>query len=107
MRILLDHGTPAPLQSLLAGHDVRQAKAEGWDTLSNGDLLAAAEASGYELLITTDKNLRYQQNLAGRTIAIAVLSNAQWPVLRRHVDRVVLAIEAAAPGNFLEIQIPD
>lgn len=64
-------------------------------------------AQHYAPWVTTDKNLRYQQNLAGRTIAIAVLSNAQWPVLRRHIDRVVVAIEAVAPGSFLEIQIPE
>ncbi len=84
MRILFDHGTPAPLRSCLTGHTVREAKAQGWDTFKNGDLLTAAEAAGFDVLVTTDKNLRYQQNLSDRTIAIIVLGNAQWPVLRSH-----------------------
>ena len=105
MRVLFDHGTPAPLQSLLEGHTVRQAKAEGWDTLGNGELLAAAEAAGFEFLITTDKNIRYQQNLTGRRIAILVLGNPRWPVLRLHVERVVAAVQAAAPGSFVDVTI--
>jgi hypothetical protein len=64
MRILFDHGTPAPLRSFLTGHTVREAKAEGWDTFTNGDLLMAAEAAGFGVLVTTDRNIRYQQNLA-------------------------------------------
>jgi len=106
MRILFDHGTPAPLQSFLTGHTVREAKAQGWDTFTNGDLLIAAEAAGFDVLVTTDKNIRYQQNLTGRTIAIIVLGNAQWPVLRMHVARVVAAVAAATPGSFVEVDVP-
>ena len=106
MRILFDHGTPAPLQSFLTGHTVREAKAQGWDTFKNGDLLIAAEAAGFDVLVTTDKNMRYQQNLTGRTIAIIVLGNAQWPVLRLHVAHVVTAVNAATPGSFTEVDIP-
>lgn len=79
----------------------------GWDTLRNGDLLDAAEKAGIEILLTTDKNIRYQQNLTGRKIAIVVLGNPQWPVLRRHVDRVVAAVNAATPGSYTEVDIPD
>ena len=106
MLILFDHGTPAPLQSFLEGHTVREAKAEGWDTLDNGDLLTAAEAADFELLITTDKNIRYQQNLAGRKIAIIVLGNPQWPILRLHVERVVAAVKDATPGSYTSVDIP-
>ena len=56
--------------------------------------------------MTADKNIRYQQNLAGRRISIMVLGNAQWPVLRRYVDRVVVAVNAATPGSYTEIPIP-
>jgi hypothetical protein len=69
-------------------------------------LLDAAEAAGFELLVTADKNLRYQQNLTGRKISIVVLGNAQWPVLRRHVERVVAAVNAATPGSFAMVEIP-
>jgi hypothetical protein len=61
----------------------------------NGDLIAAAEAEGFDLLLTTDKNMRYQQNLTGRKIAFVVLGNQQWPTLRRYVERVVAAVDAA------------
>ena len=106
MRVLFDHGTPAPLQSFLPGHTVREAKAQGWDTFKNGDLLTAAETAGFHVLVTTDKNIRHQQNLTGRTIAIIVLGNAQWPVLRLHVAHVVAAVNAATPGSYVEVDIP-
>src|SRR4029077_4524815 len=102
MRILFDHGTPGPLQSFLTGHTVREAKAQGWDTFTNGDLLTAAEAAGFDVLVTTDKNMRHQQNLTARAIAIVVLGNAQWPVLRFHVAHVVAAVNASAPGSDTE-----
>jgi hypothetical protein len=106
MFVLFDHGTPAPLQSFLKGHTVREAKAQGWDTLENGDLLTAAEAAGFAVLVTTDKNMRYQQNLMRRQVAIVVLGNPQWPVLRQHVERVVAAVNAATPGSYTEVDMP-
>jgi hypothetical protein len=107
MLILFDHGTPAPLRSFLRDHIVKKTKELGWDTLSNGELLRAAEEAAFEIFLTTDKNIRYQQNLADRTIAILVLGNSRWPVVRLYVDRVVAAIAAAKPGTYLEIEIPD
>ena len=82
MRILFDHGTPAPLIPFLTDHTVTKAKDAGWDRISNGALLTAAEAAGFDLLLTTDKNIRFQQNLTGRRIAIVVLGNSQWRVVR-------------------------
>ena len=106
MRILFDHGTPAPLRSFLTGHIVMEAKAQGWDTFRNGELLTAAEAAGFDVQVTTDKNIRYQQNLTGRTIAIIVLGKAQWPVLRLHAALVVAAVTEATPGSFAAVDIP-
>lgn len=106
MRILFDHGTPFPLRLSLTGHSITRTQDMGWDTFSNGELLTAAEQAGFELLLTTDKNIRYQQNLAGRKIALAVLGTSQWPVLRLHVQRVVAAVNAATPGSYTEIDIP-
>lgn len=74
--------------------------------MGNGDLLTEAERAGFALLVTTDKNIRYQQNLADRKIAILVLGNSQWPVARRYVERIVAAINAAAPGSYAHIEIP-
>jgi len=85
---------------------VVEAIERGWDRLVNGELIAAAEAAGFDLLITTDKNIRYQQNLTGRRIAFLVLGNQQWPVLRRHVERVVVAVNAATPGSYVEVDVP-
>jgi hypothetical protein len=82
MRILFDHGTPAPPIPFLEGHAVTKAKQAGWDRLVNGELLDAAAAAGFELLVTPHKNMRYRQKLQGRKVAIIVLGNAQWPVLR-------------------------
>jgi hypothetical protein len=107
MRILFDHGTPAPLRHFLAGHTVKKAKDLGWDTLTNGDLLKAAEAASFQVLITTDKNIRYQQNLSSCALAIIVLGIPQWPILRPHVDRVIAAVNAAKPGTYCEVEIPE
>jgi hypothetical protein len=78
----------------------------GWDRLANGELIASAEAAGFELLVTTDKNMRYQQNLTGRKTAFVVLGNQQWPTLRRYVERVAAAVNAATPGSYAEVEIP-
>jgi hypothetical protein len=83
-----------------------EAIERGWDRLVNGELIAAAEAAGFDVLVTTDKNIRYQQNLTGRRIAFVVLGNQQWPTLRRYVDRVAEAVDAATPGSFVEVHIP-
>jgi hypothetical protein len=68
--------------------------------------LAAAEAAGFDILLTTDKNMRYQQNLTGRRISVVILGRQQWPHLRPHVQRVVEAVKAATPGSFVEVDIP-
>jgi hypothetical protein len=106
MLILFDNGTPAPLRYALTGHVVVEAIERGWDRLANGELIAAAEAAGFQLLLTTDKNLRYQQNLKSRKIAFVVIGNQQWPTLRRYVERVVATVNAATPGSFAEVEIP-
>jgi hypothetical protein len=107
MLILFDHGTPAPLASFLTGHTVKKTKDLGWDTLNNGELLRVAEQAAFEIFLTTDKNVRYQQNLADRIIAIVVLSNSRWPVVKLYVNRVVAAIADAKPGTCTEVEIPD
>jgi hypothetical protein len=107
MLILFDHGTPAPLRSFLKDHTVKKTKDLGWDRLSNGELLSAAEEAAFEVFLTTDKNIRYQQNLADRVIAIVVPGNSRWPVVQLYVDRIVAAITAAKPSTYTEVEIPD
>jgi len=106
MLILFDHSTPAPLRYALKGHVIVEAVERGWERLVNGALLDSTEAAGFELFVTADKNLRYQQNLTRRNIAIVALGNAQWPVLRRYVERVVAVVDAATPGSYAEVEIP-
>jgi hypothetical protein len=106
MRVLFDQATPVPIRPYLEGHDVRTAAQQGWDTLKNGELLSAAEAAGFDVILTTDKNMRYQQNLAGRKIAVVVLGQQQWPRLRAHVRLVVDAVDAAIPGSYADVEIP-
>jgi hypothetical protein len=106
MRILFDHGTPSGIAKALAGHEVTEAVERGWDRISNGELLKLAEAAGFELLLTTDKRIRYQQNLTNRKIAILVLGNSRWRIVRLYLDRIVLALTAATPGSYAEVDIP-
>jgi hypothetical protein len=106
MRILFDHGTPSGIARALADHEVTEATERGWDRISNGELLTKAEAEGFELLLTTDKNVRYQQNLKGRKIAIVVLGNSAWRMARKHLDRIATAVKEATPGGYVEVEIP-
>lgn len=106
MKLLFDQGTPKPLRRALSSHQVSTAFAEGWALLKNGDLLAVAEAAGFDAIITTDQSLRYQQNLAGRRLAIVVLMTTQWPHIQPEVDRVADAVDALTPGDYVELQFP-
>ena len=105
MKIIFDQGTPAPLRRFLAGHTVDTAYQQGWSDLSNGDLLEAAEQAGYQLLITTDQNLRYQQNLADRQLAVVVLLSTSWPRIRLRIDDIRIIVDAMTPGDYKEIPI--
>ncbi len=89
MRVLFDQGTPVPLRRYLALHAVATVFEKGWSTLQNGELLSTAEYEGFEVLVTTDQNLRYQQNLENRQIA---------------VNRVVAALNSVKPGGYLEVE---
>ena len=102
MRILFDQGTPAPLRDHLPGHSVQTAYEKGWSALRNGELLAKAEAE-FDVLVTTDRNLRHQQNLAERRIAILVLPTTSWPRLQRITREIAAAVGSLRPGQYLEI----
>ncbi len=106
MKILFDNGTPNPLSRSLAGHEVFFARKIGWHELQNGELIRKAEEAGYELLLTTDKNMRYQQNLRTRKLAIVVLGNQQWPDVQLYIVRIIEAVNAATPGSYTEVDIP-
>jgi len=106
MRILFDQGTPEPLIPFLQGHTITKAKDAGWDRLVNGELLKAAETAGFEVLVTTDKNMVSQQNLKTRSIAIVVLGNSQWLIVQRYVRKIAASVNAATPGSYAEVDIP-
>ena len=104
MRILFDQGTPAPLREHLPGHSVETAYEKGWSALRNGELLAKAEAE-FDVLVTTDRNLRHQQNLAERRIAILVLPTTSWPRLQRITREIAAAVGTLKPGQYLEVPL--
>lgn len=107
MLILFDHGAPRGVSHALRPHTVITAKARGWERLSNGALLKAAEEAGFDLLFTTDSNLRYQQNLERRKIGIVVLTGTtRWSHVRLHLDRIVVTVNSATRGSYTEVEIP-
>ena len=107
MLVLFDHGTPKGLALVLAEHTVHTAQSKGWDRLDNGALLSAAEEAGIDLMLTTDRRIRYQQNLKTRRIALVVLTGStRWSVVRQHADRIAVAVSSAAPGSYAEVEIP-
>ena len=103
MKVLFDQGTPVPLRHLLLGHDVATAYEMGWSALTNGEFLAAAEAHDFVAIVTTDKNLRHQQNLAGRVFGVLVLPTTNWPRIHRNATRVADALDALLPGSVHEL----
>jgi len=105
MRVLFDQGVPVPLRRALVNHQVATAHEMGWDQLQNGQLLAVADQQ-FDALVTTDQNLRYQQNLAGRRLAILVLPTTSWPILQQHGDMVASAIENLRAGDYCELNFP-
>ena len=106
MRVLFDHNTPVGIARALTGHEVTEAFQRGWEEASNGDLLTKAESAGFEVLLTADKNIRYQQNLKHRKIAIIVLGNSTWHFVRPHLRSIVAAVNAATPGSYRHVEIP-
>jgi len=105
MKILFDQGTPVPLRQYLTSHIVDTAFERGWSALHNGALLDVAEQEGYGLLITTDQNLRYQQRLAHRQLAIIVLLSTSWPRIQLRVDTIQAAVASIVAGGYQEIPI--
>jgi hypothetical protein len=106
MKLSFDLGTPVPLRNHLPNHTVETAYEKGWSNLKNGDLLTRAESNGFDALITTDRNLPYQQDLTGRKISVVVLLTTSWPRIKNHIASVVQALDALQPGSYEEIPFP-
>ena len=105
MKLLFDQGTPAPLRDHLPEHSVDTLAEKGWSDKDNGELLDLAEREGYEILVTTDQNLRHQQNLAGRRIGVVVLLSTNWPAVRLRARQIGQAIRVVRSGELIEVPI--
>ena len=99
-RVLLDHCVPRPFRNLLVGCAVSTANEMGWAALKNGELLDAAEAAGFEVLITSDKNLRHQQNLSSRRIAIVELPTNRLHLLANYAPQVNALLPSISAGAY-------
>jgi hypothetical protein len=106
VRILFDQGTPVPLRESLTQHEVATAYERGWSTLKNGELLEVAEREGFDVFVTTDSRLKFQQNLGVRRIAIVCLLSTSWPRLQQALGAVIDAVNAARPGIYTEVEVP-
>ena len=106
VKILFDHGTLAPLRRHLPEHSVDRSAERGWELLENDELIQRAEEDGYEVIVTTDQSMRYQQNLAGRRLAIVVLMATAWPRVRHRTAEIRGVIEEVRPGELREVPIP-
>jgi hypothetical protein len=106
VRVLFDQGTPEPLRHSLTHHEVATTFERGWSKLKNGELLDAAERDDFAVLLTTDSNLKYQQNLDSRHIAVVVLSSPSWPRIQRAIGSIVRAVDRASAGSVTEVDIP-
>jgi hypothetical protein len=105
VRVLFDQGTPVPLRRHLRSHDVTTVYEQDWSTLQNGDLIAQAEAAGFDVLVTTDQNLKYQQNLSERRLAVVVLLSTSWPRIQARVFAVEVAVDGAVIGSYTEVEV--
>lgn len=106
MLVLFDNNVPRGLAPALSGHTVAEARKRGWDRLQNGELLRVAEESGFHVIVTSDKNIRYQQNLERRKIALVVLTQGRWRAVRKKLVEISHAVNAATPGSYTEVEIP-
>jgi hypothetical protein len=106
MKVLLDVCTPRQVRQALAEHEVQTAVKMGWGELENGDLLREAEAAGFDLLIICDKNLKHQQNLVGRRLAILELWTNHRPTLEKHWFLIGKTAEAMRPGEYRALEAP-
>ena len=109
MRILFDKNVPVGVRRFLSGHDVHTFAEMQWHPqLENGEILKAGEASGFDVMVTSDQNIRYQQNLTGRKLALVVLGSNIWRIVREYEAEIAAKVAAALPGSsaFIEMPLP-
>lgn len=105
LRVLFDKNVPYPLRWRLTGCEVQTAEDEGWGQISNGELIGCAEDAGYQIMLTCDQNIQYQQNMARRNISMVVLGSNVWPSVREKTEEIAAALKRTSPGSFEFIEI--
>jgi hypothetical protein len=105
VRVLFDQGTPVPLRESLTQHEVATAYERGWSTLKNGELLDGAEREMFDVFVTTDSRLKFQQNLGARRIAIVCILSTSWPRIQQALGAVIDAVNAARSGTYTEVEV--
>jgi predicted nuclease of predicted toxin-antitoxin system len=105
VNVLFDQNVPRNLIRYLSAHKVTRSAELGWQQLKNGDLLDEAQDKGFEVMVTADRNLTHQQNLANRRVAIVVLPSGNWPAVKAQIVEVVQAIDESEPGGFKELKL--
>ena len=107
MRILFDKNVPVGARRFLSGHEVRTFVEMQWHPqLENGELLKAGEAAGFDVMVTSDQNIVYQQNLTRRKLALVVLGSNIWPIVREHGATIAAKVDAATPGSYALVEMP-
>ena len=107
MRILFDKNVPVGVRRFLVKHEVRTVVDLNWPSqLENGELLAAAETPAFDVMVTADQNIRYQQNLTGRRLALVVLGSNIWPIVRNYGEAIAGAVDEATAGSYSFIEMP-
>ncbi len=104
MKVLLDENLPHLLRNNLGDHEVFTVRYKGWAGLKNGELIKVAQDGGFEVFITGDQTLSYEQNLTARRVAIVVLSSIDWHILRENLPPILAALDSATPGSFQEVE---
>ncbi len=104
MKVIFDENVPGPLRQFLPGHEVVTVQELGWAGIGNGELVRLSDGR-FDVLVLADKNLRYQQNLSGRRIALVELPTNRWPHLERIGGRINDAVDSATPGSYTLVEL--
>jgi hypothetical protein len=106
LHVLLDKNVPSGVKRILRGHRVELAEDRGWARISNGALIQTAERAGFDVVVTADQNIVYQQNLKGRKVALVVLGSNIWPIVREHRAAIAEQIRLLEAGGYVFLEMP-
>ena len=107
MRVLFDKNVPVGIRGFLSTHEVRTVVEMEWpEQLANGELLTMAEQAGFDVMVTSDQNIPYQQNLTARKLALVILGSNIWPIVRQYGPVIAARVDDAKPGEYYFIEMP-